>query len=147
MLRSVIRPRDQRRPVRGLADASRPFHRRVYALVRLVPRGQVVTYGQVAALLGQPRAARAVGQALRALPETAAPAVPWHRVVNAAGRISHRDDAWPELQRELLELEGVHFRKGTLDLARLRWSGRPGPGRRRPVVGRRLRGRRARASR
>lgn len=120
---------------------SRPFHRRVYALVRSVPRGRVVTYGQVAALLGQPRAARAVGQALRALGATAAKAVPWHRVVNAAGRISSREDGWSDLQRELLELEGVRFRKGRLDLARVGWAGRKVAGRRRATRKARRRGR------
>jgi methylated-DNA-protein-cysteine methyltransferase-like protein len=91
--------------------------------VRLVPQGRIATYGQVAALAGRPRAARAVGQALRALGATAAKAVPWHRVVNAAGRISERGDGWAALQRELLALEGVRFRKGRLDLARCGWAG------------------------
>ena len=52
----IIRPRDHRRPV-GPADTSPPFRRPVYALVRLLPRCQVVTCGQGAALLGQPRVA------------------------------------------------------------------------------------------
>lgn len=102
---------------------ARPFHGLVYAVVRRIPRGRVVTYGQVAALVGQPRAARAVGQALRALPGSASKTIPWHRVVNAAGRISPREDAWSALQRELLEMEGVQLRKGRLDLTRVRWAG------------------------
>ncbi|HEV7735558.1 MAG TPA: MGMT family protein, partial [Candidatus Binatia bacterium] len=48
--------------------ATPPFHREVYRLVRKIPRGRVVTYGQVAAMLGHPRAARAVGTALGSLP-------------------------------------------------------------------------------
>ena len=109
-----------------MARPSPPFHRAVYRLVRKVPRGKVVTYGQVAAILGHPRAARAVGQALRLLPPNLLGVVPWQRVINASGGISHRGDVLrPDLQRELLEAEGVRFdRSGRVDLERRRW---PGP--------------------
>ena len=109
-----------------MARPSPPFHRAVYRLVRKVPRGKVVTYGQVAAILGHPRAARAVGQALRLLPPNLLGVVPWQRVINASGGISHRGDVLrPDLQRELLEAEGVRFdRSGRIDLERRRW---PGP--------------------
>jgi len=109
-----------------VARPSPPFHRAVYRLVRKVPRGKVVTYGQVAAILGHPRAARAVGQALRLLPPNLLGVVPWQRVINASGGISHRGDVLrPDLQRELLEAEGVRFdRSGRVDLERRRW---PGP--------------------
>ena len=101
------------------------FHRLVYRVVRRVPRGKVVTYGQVAAILGHPRAARAVGSALRQLPPALQRVVPWQRVINAAGRISHRGDVFrPDHQRELLEAEGVSFdRGGRVDLRRARWAG------------------------
>jgi methylated-DNA-protein-cysteine methyltransferase related protein len=96
------------------------FHAAVYRLVRQVPRGRVVTYGQVAALLGYPRAARAVGQAMRHCP----PSLPWHRVVNARGGISVRGNVGSMLtQRILLEQEGVLVRRGRLALASYRWSG------------------------
>src|SRR5574341_2316344 len=72
--------------------ATPAFHRAVYRVVRKVPRGKVVTYGQVAAILGHPRAARAVGQALRMLPPALGHIVPWQRVINSAGGISHRGD-------------------------------------------------------
>ncbi len=101
-----------------------PFHRLVYRLVRRVPRGKVVTYGQVAAILGQPRGARAVGLALSALRPPLLDLVPWQRVINAAGRCSHRDGLGAARQRELLEREGVRFdRRGTVDLRRARWQG------------------------
>jgi methylated-DNA-protein-cysteine methyltransferase-like protein len=101
-----------------------PFHRLVYRVVRQVPRGKVVTYGQVAAILGRPRAARAVGQALRMLPPVLLRVVPWQRVINAAGRISYRGDVFrPDLQRELLEAEGLRFQRGAVDLKRARWTG------------------------
>lgn len=96
------------------------FHAAVYRLVRQVPPGRVVTYGQVAALLGYPRAARAVGQAMRHCP----PTLPWHRVVNARGGISVRGNVGGMLtQRILLEQEGVRVRRGRLALGRYRWSG------------------------
>ena len=105
--------------------AAPEFHRLVYRLVRKIPRGKVVTYGQVAAILGHPRAARAVGQALRMLPRGLTKAVPWQRVINAAGRVSIRGDVYPpDAQRELLEAEGVRFsRTGKVDLKRARWAG------------------------
>jgi methylated-DNA-protein-cysteine methyltransferase-like protein len=98
----------------------KPFHRAVYRLVRQIPRGQVMTYGQIAALLGWPRAARAVGQAMRHCPSD----VPWHRVVNAQGRISLRANVAGMLtQRVLLEQEGVPARRGRIRLDRHRWRG------------------------
>jgi len=101
-----------------------PFYGSVYRLVRRVPRGRVVTYGQVAALLGRPRAGRAVGTALGALRGPLLDDVPWQRVVDSTGRCSHRDDFWADIQRELLESEGVRFdRRGRVDLKRMRWSG------------------------
>ena len=102
------------------------FDRAVYALVRRIPRGRTVTYGQVAAMLGRPRAARAVGGAMRRCPA----GVPWHRVLNASGRISRRARAASMLtQRILLEQDGVRVRRGRLALARYRWTER-GRGRR-----------------
>ena len=92
------------------------FFGRVYAAVRAIPRGRVATYGQVAAILGVPRGARAVGWALRALSKAAEPSVPWHRVVGAGGRISPRACAGPELQRRRLLAEGVSFRGAAIDL-------------------------------
>ncbi|HEV8473968.1 MAG TPA: MGMT family protein [Methylomirabilota bacterium] len=96
------------------------FRAAVYRLVRRVPRGAVVTYGQVAALLGAPRSARAVGAAMRRCPDD----VPWHRVVNAQGGISRRRRVAGMLtQRIRLEQEGVPLRGGRVVLARCRWEG------------------------
>jgi methylated-DNA-protein-cysteine methyltransferase-like protein len=118
--------RAPRTPSRRRPDTPRApkFARAVYAVVREVPRGKVVTYGQVAAILGHPRAARAVGTALSNLSRPLARLVPWQRVVNAAGRISIRGDLMrPDLQRQLLEMEGIAFRGDHIDLKRFRWAG------------------------
>ena len=98
------------------------FFARVYALVRRVPRGRVVTYGQVAALLGVPRGARAVGWALRGLNERRQKNVPWHRVLGQGGRISLREGPGGLLQRRLLRAEGVRFVAGRVDMARYGFS-------------------------
>jgi methylated-DNA-protein-cysteine methyltransferase related protein len=107
----------------GTTAANESFYERVYALVRRVPRGQVVTYGQVALLLGAPAAARAVGYALHYLPLDSD--VPWWRVINAQGEISLKGRGeGAEMQRALLEGEGVAFnRAGKVDLRALRWEG------------------------
>lgn len=106
------------------------FHRAVWRLVARIPPGQVATYGQIARLLGRPRGARAVGQAMAALDGSMAEAVPWHRVVNARGGISPRARVSGMLtQRLRLEDEGVRVRGGRVNLARHGW---PGPGNRRP---------------
>lgn len=99
------------------------FYERVYALVSQIPAGKVVTYGQVAALLGSPQAARAVGYALRYLPRDSG--VPWHRVINHKGQISPRfPTESPLLQRQLLEQEGVVFTADeAVNLAVYRWQG------------------------
>jgi methylated-DNA-protein-cysteine methyltransferase-like protein len=99
------------------------FYDRVYDFVGAIPRGRVVTYGQIALELGAPAAARAVGYALHNLPSTST--VPWWRVVNASGGISlgSRGPA-ADLQRERLEEEGVRFSlEGRIRLREYRWLG------------------------
>jgi len=94
----------------------------VNRLVRRIPPASVATYGQIAALLGRPRGARAVGWAMR----HCAPGVPWHRVVNARGGISLRQNVGSMLtQRVLLEQEGVALRRGRVPLRRYRWQDTP----------------------
>jgi methylated-DNA-protein-cysteine methyltransferase-like protein len=98
------------------------FGAAVHRLVRQIPRGRVATYGQLAALLEHPRAARAVGAAMRRCPA----GVPWHRVVNARGGISRRRRASGMLtQRILLEQEGVRFRRGRVALEGFGWQCEP----------------------
>ena len=110
------------------------FNQQVWALVRQVPPGKVVTYGQIAGLVAAPPGmhikdylafgARWVGGAMAACPND----VPWQRVINAQGKISLRQNA--DKQRELLEAEGVVFNeRDRVDLKIYGWSGpsvRPG---------------------
>ncbi len=98
------------------------FYEAVYRLVREIPRGRVMSYGQIAVILGSPRAARAVGYAMRAGGNIEG--VPWQRVINGRGRISARNDVVrPLMQRKLLEAEGVAFDgRDACDLERLRWA-------------------------
>ena len=102
------------------------FNEQVYALVRHIPRGKVLSYGRVAQLLGVPNGAREVGWALSAL-KHGGPAVPWHRVVNAKGRVSIKGS--PEgaaEQRARLEAEGITFdERGYLDIEQRLWDPSP----------------------
>ncbi|MAT91749.1 MAG: cysteine methyltransferase [Halioglobus sp.] len=94
---------------------------RIWQVVAAIPPGHVATYGAIARGAGLPGAARRVGAALRGLP--AATRIPWHRVINARGRLSlpEGSDAW-RLQRTRLQAEGVEFRaNGSIDLGRFHW--------------------------
>ena len=100
------------------ARSGESSYSRIYAVVRRIPPGRVATYGQVAELAGLPGHARQVGYALHAL--SSATAVPWQRVVNAAGAISERPGALS--QRLLLEKEGVQFdARERISLRRFGW--------------------------
>jgi methylated-DNA-protein-cysteine methyltransferase-like protein len=117
-----------------MPDTSPPnqqdFYEQVWRLVRQVPRGKVVTYGQIAQMLpppaeGEPETYKAfgsrwVGSAMAACPDD----VPWQRVINAQGKISDRPGAMR--QRQLLEAEGIVFVKDKVDLKVYQWRG---PGR------------------
>ena len=97
------------------------INHRIWQVVALVPAGRVATYGDVARQAGLPGAARRVGYALRQLPPDSR--IPWHRVVNAQGRISLPEgSASRYTQRERLEAEGIAFRGNrSIDLKRFRW--------------------------
>ena len=92
------------------------FFQAVYEIVAQVPRGRVGSYGQIARLLGSPRAARQVGWAMRQCPDE----LPWHRVVMSDGSIA--GGGWSDLRRALLEDEGVPFLPdGRVDMAKCHW--------------------------
>ena len=90
----------------------------VYRLVKKIPRGRVVTYGQLARTLKLPGGARTAGRAMAGCP--AGQGVPWHRVVGAGGHLLIREEV-AALQRRLLETEGVAFRGSRVDIAAHGW--------------------------
>lgn len=95
-----------------------PFFEQVYRIVEKIPYGRVVSYGQIAWMLGSPRAARQVGWAMRRCPD----GLPWQRVVKADGEIT--GGAFAELRKARLEAEGVPFLPdGRVDMAKCRWDG------------------------
>ena len=92
------------------------FFAQVYNIVRQIPRGKVVTYGHIAAMLGNPRASRQVGYAMRVCPDDA----PWQRVVMKDGRLV--GCAHAEMRRAILESEGVIIDDaGYVDMATCQW--------------------------
>lgn len=104
----------------GVVDKN--FFAAVYRIARKIPRGKVASYGQIAALISTPRAARIVGFAMRRSPED----VPWHRVISSSGRISIENVEHPaEEQARLLRGEGVEVKKSensfVVDMKRFLW--------------------------
>lgn len=97
------------------------FTRRIYEVVKQIPKGCVASYGQVAQLAGNPRGARGVGFALHRNPEPGV--IPCHRVVFQDGNTcTGYAFGGPEVQRRLLEEEGVTFLPdGRVDMAACRW--------------------------
>ncbi len=102
--------------------ATEGFFERVYDIVRLVPEGYVVSYGQVARLVGEPRKARFVGFAMHASPGMAG-GVPCHRVVFKDGSLAPGFAfGGPDVQREMLLGEGVQFLDdGRVDMRSCQW--------------------------
>jgi methylated-DNA-protein-cysteine methyltransferase related protein len=84
-----------------------PFTEKVIKIIKNIPRGKVMTYGQIARLAGSPRGARQVVRILHTQSEKHR--LPWHRVVNGKGEIGFKDGDLHDIQRELLENEGIQF--------------------------------------
>lgn len=95
------------------------YRERVYALVRQIPPRKVMTYGQLAVVLGEGYTARTVGYVMHGAPDD----VPWQRVINSQGKVSTGRLTMPlNLQQELLEAEGVIFNaSGKCDLGKFQW--------------------------
>ncbi len=95
------------------------YRERVYEMVRSIPRGRVMTYGQIAEILDEGYTARTIGFVMHGSDDK----TPWHRVINAKGACSTGRTVLPEdKQRRLLENEGVEFDKnGRCDLKTYLW--------------------------
>ncbi len=96
------------------------LYQRVYQIVERIPAGKVATYGQIAKMSGK-CTARQAGYAMAAVPN--GHDVPWHRVINAQGKISARSDGAPDSrQHQALLAEGVLFSdSGRVDFSRYGW--------------------------
>jgi len=93
-----------------------PFVKQVYEIVEQIPYGKVISYGEIAKVLGRPRAAREVGRAMRCCPD----GLPWQRVVMADGSIT--GGAFAGIRRGILESEDVLFLPdGRVDMKTCRW--------------------------
>ncbi|WP_372663518.1 MGMT family protein [Cohnella sp.] len=97
-----------------------PFTQQVVEIIKGIPEGYVMTYGQIAAQAGSPRGARQVVRILHSL--SAKYDLPWHRVVNAKGEIALQDEESRYMQKLYLENEGVEINnKGVVDLESARY--------------------------
>jgi len=97
-------------------------YRKIWEQAAAIPAGQVASYGQIAKQAGLPRrAARMIARAVGAAPKELQ--LPWHRIVNAQGRIAiPKSSTGYERQQELLRQEGVEIADGQLDMERYRWN-------------------------
>ena len=96
------------------------YQEKIWHVVSMIPKGSVATYGQVAELAGLPRMARAVGRTLSQLPKDTQ--LPWHRVINAAGKISLPPDSDSGKQQiARLQQEGLVVDGCRISLAKYRW--------------------------
>ena len=91
----------------------------VYKLVKLIPRGRVLTYGAVARALRLPGGARTAGRAMAGCPS--GKGIPWHRVLGAGGKLLIREP-YASLQRKLLESEGVQMTERRVNMKQHEWS-------------------------
>jgi len=116
---------EEKRILRGEGEGVTPFTERVIRIIRSIPAGCVMTYGQIAELAGNRRGARQVVRILHAMSGTHR--LPWHRVVNARGEIAIKDDEGRFLQMARLKDEGVEVdESGKVDLNRYRHHPSPG---------------------
>ncbi|MEZ0482356.1 MGMT family protein [Planococcus sp. SSTMD024] len=87
-----------------------PFTKKAIEVMKSIPEGRVMSYGQVARAAGSPRSARQVARILHSMSETQD--IPWHRIVNAKGEIAIKDGEGRFTQKLLLEEEGLCFVEG-----------------------------------
>jgi methylated-DNA-protein-cysteine methyltransferase-like protein len=100
-------------------DSDNDYRERVFRIVRSIPRGRVMTYGQIAEILGEGYTPRTVGFVMHSSNDK----TPWHRVINAQGGCSTRGLVLPhDKQQRMLEAEGVSFNeRGRCELQKYLW--------------------------
>ena len=110
----------------GMTAESAEHRQRIWQVVAAIPPGRVASYGQVAGLAGLPGRARLVGRTMAGLPPGST--LPWHRVVNARGRLSFPEGSPAHRrQKSRLEAEGIVFTEGRLSLSQYTWHPENGP--------------------
>jgi methylated-DNA-protein-cysteine methyltransferase related protein len=115
--------RDPKKIATDLSSAVDSLSQRIIRRIRAIPPGRVATYGQIAMMAGNPRAARAVFWILSSSSQKYK--LPWHRVVNGQGRISLKPGTGFEEQLALLRLDGVEVdEEGRLDLEKYQYRSR-----------------------
>lgn len=96
------------------------FREKVYKITDKIPKGKVATYGQIAKLAGNQKAARAVGTCMKTNPN--APQTPCHRVVSSDGKLTgYSAGRGIETKKIMLLREGVYFKNNRVDLSRSQW--------------------------
>ncbi len=97
-----------------------PFTQKALFIIKNIPEGKVLTYGKAAARAGNPNGARQISRLLHSM--STKHGLPWHRIINSKGKISLRPSQGYELQKALLESEGVEFSSNdTIDLKSYLW--------------------------
>lgn len=100
------------------------FSKKVFQVIRAVPKGKVATYGQIAALAGKPQGSRGVGWLLHSSTKTQG--LPWQRIIKSGGRLSFpQGTSAYQKQKRLLEKEGVVFENGRVNLNDFQWKKKP----------------------
>jgi methylated-DNA-protein-cysteine methyltransferase related protein len=103
----------------------KPFTKEVVEIIKQIPSGKVMTYGQIAKMAGSPRGARQVVRILHSMSEKYK--LPWHRVINAKGEIAITNEEFSSIQKMSLEAEGVEFiRHNAINLKKHQWDGGTG---------------------
>ncbi len=95
------------------------FSKQVIEIIKKIPAGKVATYGQIASLAGNNKAARQISRILHSSSDKYD--LPWHRVINYQGKISLRSGDGFEMQKAMLENEGVQVIDGRIDLKKYKW--------------------------
>jgi len=98
-----------------------PFSKRVIEIIKKIPSGKVATYGQIATLAGNNKAARQISRILHSSSEKHE--LPWHRVINSHGTISLKFGDGFEMQKSMLQSEGINVMEDKINLQKFQWKG------------------------
>lgn len=107
-------------------EIMQPFTKRVIEIIKEIPEGKVMSYGQIASIAGSKRGARQVSRILHSMSKKYE--LPWHRVLNKQGKIVIKGEEGARTQRYMLEAEGVSVSEsGTIDLRKYQYNPKENP--------------------